>query len=120
MSEGKVAAPSSYEPVDLFSQDPACMLCALRALFSHPQNNLKLFLGGRPVGVRQGVREWADACSSSGVGAEADSVGEAAAEVDAGEEEEEEEEQLVSLLLQILTLEGADCSWRRLALLLLW
>jgi hypothetical protein len=41
------------------------MLHALRALFEHPQNNLRLFWGGRPVGLREGLQAWAAAGGSS-------------------------------------------------------
>ena len=47
--QGKVSRHSSYNPLDLYSTDPARMQHPLQALLACPQNNLKLFLDGRPV-----------------------------------------------------------------------
>ena len=47
--QGKIDSISDYDPLDLFSSDAGRMLKAIRALFANPQNNIRLFLDGRPV-----------------------------------------------------------------------
>ena len=45
--QGKIEAPSDYDPCDLFSGEPRRVRAALGALLDQPQNNLALFVGGR-------------------------------------------------------------------------
>lgn len=47
MLQGKTAKLSSYDPLDLFSGDPARVAVALQALLREPQNNLRLFRDGQ-------------------------------------------------------------------------
>ncbi|GAB4817908.1 hypothetical protein N2152v2_004954 [Parachlorella kessleri] len=102
VAEGKLAAASSYDPLDLFSNQPQRMLAALRALFAHPQNNLRLFFGGAPVGLQEGLSKWAavghDPATVDNATAAATEATDA--EPDAGLEE------LLKVLVQILLLEG--------------
>ena len=44
---------SSYEPLDLFSQQPARMQAALQALLAVPQNNLQAWAHATVAGVEQ-------------------------------------------------------------------
>ena len=106
VAEGKLAAASSYDPLDLFSNQPQRMLAALRALFAHPQNNLRLFLDGAPVGLQEGLSKWAGATLLL----DAATVGDAAA---AGTEAAGAAmvaglEGLLEVLVQILMLEGKE------------
>lgn len=55
MLQGNISKVSSYDPLDLFSQDPTRMQKALLALFQDPQNNLRLFLAGKPVQLEAGT-----------------------------------------------------------------
>ena len=47
--QGKISKISRYDPLDLFSSDPFRVQQALLALFREPQNNLRMFLGGKAV-----------------------------------------------------------------------
>lgn len=46
MIQGKIEELSDYDPLDLSSGVPERMARALDALFSNPQNNLRLFVNG--------------------------------------------------------------------------
>jgi len=45
MQKGNISEFSEYDPVDLFSEDPQRVLCALKAAMRTPQNNLRAFIG---------------------------------------------------------------------------
>lgn len=47
--QGKISKISRYDPLDLFSSDPLRVQQALLAVFEEPQNNLRMFLGGKAV-----------------------------------------------------------------------
>lgn len=49
MAEGLISAQSRYDPCQLFARDSTQVAVALEALLLHPQNNLRVFLDGRPV-----------------------------------------------------------------------
>eukprot|EP00891_Asterochloris_glomerata_P009089 jgi/Astpho2/9089/Aster-x0842 len=49
LAKGSVTSRSAYNPLDLFSLDPARMQKALHALLAGPQNNLALFVSGVPA-----------------------------------------------------------------------
>ena len=53
LAQGAVEARSSYNPLDLFSGEAPRRRAALAALLAQPQNNLRAFVGGREVGVRE-------------------------------------------------------------------
>lgn len=66
MLQGKTAKLSTYDPLDLFSGDPARVAAALQALLREPQNNLRLFRDGQimPFECAPGlgtIRDFADA-----------------------------------------------------------
>lgn len=43
--QGKIHRVSCYDPLDLFSDDPARQMFALESLVADPQNNLRLWMG---------------------------------------------------------------------------
>lgn len=47
--QGVIDTLSSYNPIDMFSQQPTRVLAALQALWRTPHNNLRLFVDGRCV-----------------------------------------------------------------------
>jgi len=47
--QGKISSISAYNPLDLFSGETSRLHKALVALIANPQNNLKLFVDGKPV-----------------------------------------------------------------------
>ncbi len=47
--QGKISNISKYDPLDLFSGEAIRMHKALVALIANPQNNLKVFMDGKPV-----------------------------------------------------------------------
>lgn len=100
VEEGQVAARSSYDPLDLFCGEPPRQLAALRALLAAPQNNLKLFWGGQPVGVAQGLTAWAEAEAAGGGSATSGQQGPSSGC--------EAQERLLELLVQVLALEGGS------------
>mmetsp|Transcript_692 Transcript_692/g.1608 ORF Transcript_692/g.1608 Transcript_692/m.1608 type:complete len:409 (-) Transcript_692:15-1241(-) len=48
-SQGKIDSMSEYDPIQLFSADPALKLKALQALFKSPQNNLAVYVNSLKV-----------------------------------------------------------------------
>ncbi|KAL0030762.1 hypothetical protein WJX77_005374 [Trebouxia sp. C0004] len=49
LAQGKISSISAYDPLDLFSGETVRMHRTLVALIANPQNNLKLFVDGKPV-----------------------------------------------------------------------
>jgi hypothetical protein len=92
-ASGEAARPSGYDPLDLFSGEPARMEAALLHLMDNPQNNLMAFLDGEPVDLGGGGRAAAAAALCPAFeGAVAGARG------------------LATLLQRVLLQEGARCS----------
>ncbi len=47
--QGKTSKLSGYDPLDLYSGEPARVVGALQALLREPQNNLRLFRNGQSM-----------------------------------------------------------------------
>lgn len=83
LAQGERVA-SAYNPLDLFSGDERRVQRAIRHLFAAPQNNLKVFVGGRLVFGGSAPAETGGARSDGDLGVDDADAGRISAAVDAG------------------------------------